>query len=478
MIRPILSLLAVSVILLSPNCVASPNSKAPSGKSEQKASEPIEGEFSRVSIETDPIEAECGPSGATLNCAFRISDLINRQPVRLPSDMFKHHNSQNASSNPVWAPATEPDRSKDPRELYWLKRLSIEAVDEHDKLQPAAIAGTLTIEVDPDFRDRIFPEGERCLERTLVNLKDGRTEFLLPTGFAIPTASDELWKFNFNMINRSDKTQKAKLRCKLDFIKDRSLVYPVTPLYWLPPDKLGSSKTVQGNFVADYNFARPEWKSEPVEPAPFCGVTPIGTASNTSDSEARMESAIKKLPHDSDQYPLFDQDRDGPLLKESKHVELKTTAGSITMVIDPKLAPDSATQIFRLLTKGAYNGTPLFRYEPNFVIQAANAEEKVAGANPMPSDVRALLRRLPLESKAQESGQVIHKPFVLSLGRWDDDPDSAVSSFSMIIGNAPHLDGKYTIFGHLETDEATTATIERIKRQWPTKPSIVMAKEI
>lgn len=471
-------MLAASVLLLCPTCVASPNSKASSSQSQEKGSDQIEGELSSVSIETDPVEVEYGLAGAKVKCAFRISDLVSRQPVRLPAEMFKHQDSQSTSSKPIWTQDTESDCAKSPRELYWLKRLSIEAVDEHDKLQPAAIAGAMVVAVDPDFRDKVFPEGQRCVERTLADLNSERTEIMLPSGFAIPTASDELWTFNFKIINRSDKNQKARLRCKLQFIKDRALVYPVTPLYWLSPDKVGSSKVVQGNFLADYKFARPEWKSSSTGPAPFCGVTSMSTASNTGNSKTGKISAMKKLPHDSDQYPLFDQDKDGPLLDEIKHIELQTTAGSITMVIDPKLAPDSATQIYRLLTKGAYNGTPLFRYEPNFVIQAANAEEKVSGANPLPSDLRALLRRLPLESKAQECGQVIHKPFVLSLGRWDDDPDSAVSSFSMIIGNAPHLDGQYTIFGHLEPDAATTATIERIKQQWPTKPSIIMAREI
>jgi cyclophilin family peptidyl-prolyl cis-trans isomerase len=35
---------------------------------------------------------------------------------------------------------------------------------------------------------------------------------------------------------------------------------------------------------------------------------------------------------------------------------------------------------------------------------------------------------------------------VLSMGRWDD-PNSGKSSFSFLLGNAPHLDMQYTIFG-------------------------------
>jgi len=35
---------------------------------------------------------------------------------------------------------------------------------------------------------------------------------------------------------------------------------------------------------------------------------------------------------------------------------------------------------------------------------------------------------------------------VLSMGRYDD-PNSGTSSFSFLLGAAPHLDMKYTIFG-------------------------------
>lgn len=37
-------------------------------------------------------------------------------------------------------------------------------------------------------------------------------------------------------------------------------------------------------------------------------------------------------------------------------------------------------------------------------------------------------------------------PGVLSMGRYDD-PDSGASSFSFLLGDAPHLDMQYTIFG-------------------------------
>jgi cyclophilin family peptidyl-prolyl cis-trans isomerase len=338
------------------------------------------------------------------------------------------------------------------------------------------LSASLTLAVDPSFRNKVFPEGERCLNGELLSLTQRTTDLIFPGGFAVPAASDEHWNFKFHAANSSNQTRRDRLKLRLYFIRDHSLVYPITPLHWQTANSKPSSKAVLSNFFADFEFLRPEWKSDPSKSAPFCGVPSVDTCTDTKTVSTAGSNTGTKQSHDSDQYPLFDASKDGPLLGEIKQVELQTTAGSITLTIDPQLAPCSATQIYRLLMKGAYDGTPIFRYEPNFVIQAANAEEKAAGAERLSDQTRALLRRLPLEIQAQKQGLVLHRPYVLSLGRWDDDPNSAVSSFSMIIGDAPHLDLKYTIFGRIARDTTSAATLERIKQQWPKKPTILKAR--
>jgi cyclophilin family peptidyl-prolyl cis-trans isomerase len=45
-----------------------------------------------------------------------------------------------------------------------------------------------------------------------------------------------------------------------------------------------------------------------------------------------------------------------------------------------------------------------------------------------------------------EFSDVKHVKGILSMGRWDD-PNSATSSFSVLLGNAPHLDRTYCVFG-------------------------------
>ncbi|HEY9730891.1 MAG TPA: peptidylprolyl isomerase [Drouetiella sp.] len=177
-----------------------------------------------------------------------------------------------------------------------------------------------------------------------------------------------------------------------------------------------------------------------------------------------------------DAYPLFDTKSDGPLLTSAKTVEMKTSAGTIHLVIDPAAAPVNATQMYKLFHAGAFDGTNIVRYEHNFVLQTALAETKADGFKLMPQHTVSMLRRLPLEVAAQNSGKVAHKKYALSMAH-GDDPNSAVTSFSILLGNAPHLDKKYTIFGHAASDPETVKTIEKIESEWASKhPHIISVR--
>jgi cyclophilin family peptidyl-prolyl cis-trans isomerase len=169
---------------------------------------------------------------------------------------------------------------------------------------------------------------------------------------------------------------------------------------------------------------------------------------------------------------------DGPLLESPKTMEIDTDAGKLHIILDPELAPITATQLHRLLKNGVFSGTPFVRYEPNFLVQTAIAEDKTGGRAPMTPRSRAMLRRLPLEVKCQTEGTVRHKKGYLGMGR-DDDPNSAVSSFSIFLEDSPHLDGKYTIFGRVVPNEMTLATLQKMQQTMPqVLPTINSAREI
>jgi cyclophilin family peptidyl-prolyl cis-trans isomerase len=233
------------------------------------------------------------------------------------------------------------------------------------------------------------------------------------------------------------------------------------------------SMVALGIFCADEKFVRPRWvltgEIDDLECAEsgkgnglFCGITNM--YQRLSESTGRA-------------YPLFNPKSDGPLLAEPKTFELLTSAGKIHLVVDPRLAPRHATQIYRLLKNHIFDGTPVSRYEPDYLIQLDIAETKADGKPALNRNQLKLLRRLPLEVSAQRRGVTSHERGVLSMARWDD-LNSAVSSFSILLDQAPHLDNEYTIFGHVLDDAETKETLDRIASGWPgKKPVIISASE-
>jgi cyclophilin family peptidyl-prolyl cis-trans isomerase len=178
------------------------------------------------------------------------------------------------------------------------------------------------------------------------------------------------------------------------------------------------------------------------------------------------EAVVDTTPADIAKIPLFDYKKDGPLITKTKTLELQTNAGPITLSLNPSMAPLAATYMYKLFSSGTFTGTPIHRYDPNFVIQINNAWEKAVGQSPLSNELRLKLRRLPLEVSTQKANQLSHHKYVLSLAHYDGGPDSAVGSFSILVGDAPHLDHQYTIFGEIVEEPATLETLAKIENNF------------
>lgn len=130
-------------------------------------------------------------------------------------------------------------------------------------------------------------------------------------------------------------------------------------------------------------------------------------------------------------------------LKPGKeYVVFSTELGDLVFAMYPELAPKHVEQFIKLAKTGAYDTTHFFRIIPNFIVQSTGI----------------LHRKTRLTTEQNEANQLLpaefhptlkHRQGLLSMARQDDDPNSARSSFSIMMGKAPHLDGKYTIFGEL-----------------------------
>jgi cyclophilin family peptidyl-prolyl cis-trans isomerase len=132
-----------------------------------------------------------------------------------------------------------------------------------------------------------------------------------------------------------------------------------------------------------------------------------------------------------------------------------TIAGDLVFALYPTVAPKTVEQFLELTRNGVYDTAHFRRLEPGFVLQTGIADDRTT---PLTTRQKDSIRTL----RGEYGTGVRHTRGVLSLARPDDDPDGGTTSFSILLGDAPHLDGKYTIFGELERGADVLEALERV----------------
>jgi len=226
------------------------------------------------------------------------------------------------------------------------------------------------------------------------------------------------------------------------------------------------SMSVAGIFFEDPTFARPDWtfKSEPMK------VNCMVKNHCQAQVKPAVATALAPAPALSPQasasaLPLFDQSKDGPLLSAKRLIEIKTNAGPITMELDPAAAPITCTQMYKLFSTHAFDGTPICNYSPSYLIQVALAEDKAGGQPALSANLKEELRRVPTEVPVGPGG-LVHKKGTVTMSRDPNDRDAGSSSFSIMLADAPHLDNDYTCFGKIIENSATEKTLKNISAHW------------
>ena len=124
-----------------------------------------------------------------------------------------------------------------------------------------------------------------------------------------------------------------------------------------------------------------------------------------------------------------------------ERIVLHTIGGDIVLGLYPDVAPETCAQLLKLVRLGVYDTTHFHRSEPNFVLQLSTPDFR---AVPMTAEQRGAIHPIKAEFSALR-----HVRGVLSMAREDNDINSGATSFSILLGTAPHLDRKYTIFGRV-----------------------------
>ena len=108
--------------------------------------------------------------------------------------------------------------------------------------------------------------------------------------------------------------------------------------------------------------------------------------------------------------------------------------GEIRIELYPEDAPKTVESFVALAKKGFYDGLTFHRVEPGFVAQGGDPKGDGTGG--------------PGYTLKAEFNQRKHVRGTVAMAR-SASPDSAGSQFYICFAPAPHLDGKYTVFGQV-----------------------------
>jgi peptidyl-prolyl cis-trans isomerase B (cyclophilin B) len=142
-----------------------------------------------------------------------------------------------------------------------------------------------------------------------------------------------------------------------------------------------------------------------------------------------------------------------PIDELRKTVILQTTLGTMRIKMEPDWAPGHVRNFLMLVSTGWYDGTSFHRLVKDFMVQGGMANSRPNGAG-HPAD------RWVHPLKGEFRKDVQHVRGIVSMAR-SDDPDSATTSFFLMLGAAPHLDGQYSAFGRIVDGMDVLASFEK-----------------
>jgi|SRR6185312_11169160 peptidylprolyl isomerase len=124
-------------------------------------------------------------------------------------------------------------------------------------------------------------------------------------------------------------------------------------------------------------------------------------------------------------------------LDKQNAIVIDTTQGRIVVKLRNDLAPKHAERIKQLAREGFYNNVPFHRVMDGFMAQTGDGQNfNGTGGSKYPN-------------LKQEFSSVPFKRGIVGMARRGDSVDSANSQFFFMFGDAPSLNGQYTVVGEV-----------------------------
>jgi len=190
--------------------------------------------------------------------------------------------------------------------------------------------------------------------------------------------------------------------------------------------------------------------SEGMEALVKISQTPVDGEGKATERVEIRKVTIREVPVVAERFVS-----DTPEQLATYRAVLDTSAGPITLELLPNKAPETVRQFLRLAAAGVYDHTAFHRVVPGFVVQTGSLTSK---ETPLTDRQQRLVHNL-----APEFNDTKHVKGVVSMAR-GDDPGSAQTSFFIVVGVSPTLDGAYTAFGRVIDGLAALDAIEAAPR--------------
>jgi len=143
--------------------------------------------------------------------------------------------------------------------------------------------------------------------------------------------------------------------------------------------------------------------------------------------------------------PTTDTSKGGRKVKQTAVITMEK-GGEIAIEFFPDDAPKTVENFVTLAKKGFYDNLTFHRVVPDFVVQGGCPKGDGTGG--------------PGHTVKAEFNKQKHVRGSVAMAR-SQHPDSAGSQFYITYGATPHLDGNYTVFGHVV---AGMEHVDRIKQ--------------
>jgi peptidyl-prolyl cis-trans isomerase B (cyclophilin B) len=162
---------------------------------------------------------------------------------------------------------------------------------------------------------------------------------------------------------------------------------------------------------------------------------------------------------------------------EDTIVVMETDLGRFIIEFFPDSAPNHVKNFVELSNTGFYTDTKFHRIIEGFMIQGGDPLTAKVGHSPSEWGTGD-----PGYSIDAEFNNIQHSRGILSMAR-SADPNSAGSQFFIVHKDSNFLDGQYTVFGRIITEESFVtldklATLETAPNDQPMKPSVTTIKVV